>query len=275
MFTIKKTLSIFRYETNRFGINFLILFLIFFFNFTKTLKIERAILATDNNTMYIDFWPIVAKAWKKIGVKPTLALVAPENVNVDESFGEVIRFIPLKEVPTSEQAQVLRLLLPIYFEDEGCITSDMDMLPISKEFFIDSVKQYPDDSFIVYRDNAYHPQSRFPICYVAGKGKTFMEIFGIKDKDDIPRIMKKWHSFKYGWHTDEKILYRKVISWKKFETNCIKLGRKEINRIDRANHLKYKKNLISKNYYIDAHLLRPYKNYKKEIDQLAKDLNIE
>ncbi len=52
----------------------------------NALRLSRVILATDANSDYIEFWPIVAKAWKEIvGVKPTLALIAHKDVYIDES----------------------------------------------------------------------------------------------------------------------------------------------------------------------------------------------
>ncbi len=70
----------------------------------------------------MDFWPLVAKAWKKIvGIKPTLVFIAPADVEIDETVGEVIRFEPIPGIPTAQQAQVLRLLIPTLFEDEGII----------------------------------------------------------------------------------------------------------------------------------------------------------
>ena len=77
--------------------------------------LKRALVASDTNPMYIDFWPLVAKAWKKLGLQPTLALIAPPDFNVDTTCGDVIRFDPIPGIPTSFQAQVIRLLAPRIF----------------------------------------------------------------------------------------------------------------------------------------------------------------
>lgn len=101
-------------------------------------------------TSYFDFWPIVAKAWKRlIGIKSTLALITDKDVEVDEMVGDVIRFKPIPGVSTSLQSQLVRLMLPAYFEDEICIISDIDMIPISKSYHIDSAKELPEDVFVV------------------------------------------------------------------------------------------------------------------------------
>ena len=69
--------------------NILLFFLLFYPLYS--MKIDRVILSSDTNPYYLDFWPIVAKAWVKMGIKPTLALVGNEPVEIDESLGDIIR----------------------------------------------------------------------------------------------------------------------------------------------------------------------------------------
>jgi len=255
---------------------------IFFVNITYALKIDRVILSTDNNPMYIQFWPIVAKAWKEIvGIKPTLALIADESVMVDESLGDVIRFKPIEGVPTSLHAQVVRLLLPIYFEDEACLISDIDMIPLQKEYFIDSVAHIPEDHFVVYRNDWYGDNvKQFPMCYNLALGKTFKEVLGIESVSDIPGIIKKWHDLCFGWSTDEMMLYQYLTNWSHFNDRCTRLCHGAIKdirnngkRIDRADWL-YDEVLLKNGYYIDAHCLRPYETYKEEIDKVLQCLGL-
>lgn len=236
----------------------------------QPLVLQRVILATDANPDYIQFWPLAARFWRQIvGVRPTLALVADSSVVVDESLGDVIRFEPLPGIPTSLQAQVIRLLLPAYFEHDVCIISDIDMLPLNKQFFVDSVKHIPADCFVVYNDRASLRWKRFPMCYNAAKGKVFKEIFGIKSSDDIPALIRTWTALGHGWNTDELVLYEYLTRWSAYTTRCIKLGNTVSHRIDRSNWV-YNKVYIDKNYYRDAHLPRPYASHKKSIDELAR-----
>ncbi len=232
-------------------------------------KIDRVILSTDNNPMYIQFWDLIAKTWyERIGIKPTLALIAEKNITVDEILGDVIRFEPIPGIPTSLYAQVIRLLLPIIFEEEGCIISDIDMMPLNKKYFIDLVNDVPDDNFIVYRNKAYLYGNRYPMCYVAGKGKVFKQIFQIQTINQIPELVKLWHSLNLGWNTDEVLLYYYLNNWNEFQTKCTMLNHAVQPRIDR-DKWGYDTELIKLNYYIDAHLPRPYNEHKKEVDELA------
>jgi hypothetical protein len=251
---------------------FIVCFTALFKTTIKPFKIDRVILSanTDSELQYDKFWPLIAKSWKEIiGVKPTLAFIAPDNVMIDETLGDVIRFEPIPGIPTSLYAQVIRLLLPIYFEEDGCIISDIDMMPINKKYFIDLIASVPDDNFIVYRNKAYLYGNRYPMCYVAGKGKTFKEIFQIQSISQIPELVKFWHSLNLGWNTDEVLLYYYLNNWNKFKTKCTMMNHTVQPRIDR-DQWQYSEELIKLNYYIEAHLPRPYDKYKKEIDALAQ-----
>ena len=135
----------------------------------QALKLDRVILSTNDDPLYIEFWPIVAPIWTAMGLRPTLALIGDENCQIDESLGDVIRFSPILGVPESLQTQVIRLFLPCLFPDDGCLISDIDMLPISGSYFVDGAFACPDDGFVVYKDAAGYWERRFPMCYVAGR----------------------------------------------------------------------------------------------------------
>jgi len=239
------------------------------------IKIDRAIVSTNTNPMYLDFWPVVAKAWKKMGITPTLALIADDDVQIDESLGDVIRFKPIEGVSTAVHAQTIRLLLPAYFEDDVSIISDIDMLPLNKEYYVDSVKECPENAFVVYRPNPYPNQNLISMCYNAAKGSTFKEVFQINSIEDIPVIVKKWSTaLKNNHMTDEILLYHYLHKWKDYSARCVKLEDKlDGRRIDRGDW-QYDIKKLKQNYYVDSHMLRPYKKYKSEIDELATHIGL-
>jgi hypothetical protein len=245
----------------------------------NALKIDRVIVATDANPTYIHFWPLVAQAWKtKLGIKPTLVLVADQNTIVDETVGDVIRFTPLPNVPASFQAQTIRVLLPALFENDVCLTSDIDMLPLSSDYFNKAIEHVPSNCFVTYMNKAYPDgYPAFPICYNAARGKTFKEIFNMPpscNHETISLIIKQWHAAGLGWQTDERMLYDHLMKWKDAHTRFIPLNDNTgPRRVDRSNW-KYDKKLLDTNYYIDAHCLRPYPQHKKQIDQLLRDAQI-
>jgi hypothetical protein len=234
------------------------------------MTIDRVILATNNNENYIEFWPVVAKAWQKMGIRPTLGLIATSDVTVDETLGDVIRFEPIPGLAESTQAQAIRLLLPAYFPDDVCILSDIDMLPLNRDYFFNSVKEFPDDLFVVFKDRAYTLEMKqYPMCYNVAKGSTYAKVFQVKNVRHIQAIMQGWCALELGWNTDEKVMWQVLQRWNG-ETQKMKLlGHTVERRLDRAD---WRKELIEvRDYYIDCHMPRPYSQYKEEIDQVVRE----
>ncbi len=244
-------------------------------SFLEPMKLDRVILSTDANPDYIQFWPVVAKAWKKLtGVRPTLALIADANVQIDESLGDVIRFEPIPGVPTSMYAQAVRLLLPALFPDDTCIVSDIDMLPMTRSYFVDLIKNVPDTHFVIYRDRAYPPKFvQYPMCYVAAKGRVFGEVFHITSRDEIPTIICAWKELGYGWNTDELVMYQYLSRWSGFLNRTARFGHTGVQRLDRSRwHMN--DHLISSGHYTEAHMPRPYARYKNSIDRIITLLDL-
>ncbi len=239
------------------------------------LKIDRVILSTDNHPNYIQFWPLVARVWKeKMGIQPTLALIGDESVQVDTTLGDVIRFKPIPSVPTWFYAQTVRLLMPAYFPNDVCVISDIDMLPLNRDYFVNGVAGVTNpDAFVVFRDKAM--PNRFPMCYLAARGTIFQELFELASVADIPATVKEWFSFGMGWETDELLLHRVVTRWDKYLTHVVKLGygAQVQDRICRTSW-HYNAAELKKGSYVDAHLPRPYDKHKEKIDKLVKDLGL-
>ena len=41
-----------------------------------------------------------------------------------------------------------------YFPDDVCLTCDLDMLMINKDYFVNQIKKYNDDSLVIYSSDA-------------------------------------------------------------------------------------------------------------------------
>ncbi len=238
-----------------------------FFTHNVAFIIQRAIVSSDANPNYLEFWPLVAHAWKKMAIQPTLILIAGPEVVVDETVGDVIRFEPIPGIPTSLQAQVIRLLAPALFEDDICIISDIDMIPVDRDYFVKSAAPIPSDCFLVYRiiPDAW---KRVSMCYNAGKGHLFKEIFGINSADDIAYSIRQWAHKNLGYITDERMFYEYLMKWPRYKTHCKRLNHNNIKRLDKTKWI-YKLNEIAGNY-IDIHCPGPYQTRKAEIDLIMK-----
>lgn len=237
------------------------------------MKINRAIVSTNNNPDYYQCWPLVAKAWRNIGIEPTIAVIG--DINIDHSLGTVIKFPEIDGIESSFISQVTRFLVPILFPNDVCIIGDIDMIPLSREYFNKTIESISNEDFVVYSSDAYQDCVRYPMCYLAGKGFNFSAIVNINKLDLTTYIneIKHLHSLGLGWDTDELYFTNKLINWKNTTTKKLHLLNRgwpnsiAEHRIDRIAW-KININSLKSDTYIDAHLPRPLGDHTKSIKQI-------
>lgn len=246
-----------------------LLYCLLAFGSIQGFQIDRVILSTNDNPLYIEFWPVVARVWQSMGIRPTLALIGGSDCKVDDSLGDVIRFDPIPGVSEALQTQTIRLFLPALFPEEVCLISDIDMIPISKEYFEKGAEGCPDSAFLVYRDKIDdYWSTKYPMCYVAAKGKVFSAVFSVFSKQEIAQRVAHWAGFGYGWNTDELLLKQYVDEWEESGGMVVRLGHGVGNRLDRGSWT-FELDSIDIFNYIDCHCPRPYSDYKEAIDPIA------
>jgi len=233
------------------------------------MNIDYVVIGSNLNPLYLDFWPVISKVWKeKFSITPVLGLICDEDSDFIESdFGIVKKFKQIDNLDTGLQSQIVRLYLPKLLSG-NCLISDIDILPLSKKYFKDIPKLFNENDFVIF--SADNPEClatrQFPMCYVLGNSDKYKEIF---DLDlNWSDFCSHLNSFGWGWFTDQRYLYEKVIE-KKESCKFLKRGWQGLAnyRIDRA-YWRYDDNLIGDGYYIDSHLLRPYSQHKSEIDKI-------
>lgn len=235
------------------------------------MTIDYAIVSTDQNQMYKDFWPIVKNLWiNLIGIKPILVEISNCNEIIDQGDCIIHKFKEIDGINTGFQSQIARMYVTKFYQDKVCITSDIDMLPLSKHYFTNNIDEYNNEQLIIFSSDAYDNTNRYPICYNAAKGKLFNDI--MKFEDTFEEYCKKLLLFNWGWDTDE-LYFGKMVNEYKDQNKIIKLKRGwnngvAINRIDRSNWFYDIINLTNK-IYIDSHSLRPYSVYNQEIDKIV------
>ena len=272
------------------------------------MKIDKVIFSFDENPLYADFWSIQANLVKKIlDATPVLFLITDEESDFfSDEYGIVKKIDRNKcsNTPTSLQSQIIRMYGTKYFPDEVCLTADIDMLMIDRDYFINQIQNFGDDDLVIYDSLAYdenreedcknidwHCSDRYPICYIAGKGKTFNMV--LNTDVSFETYVERLEKFNLGWSTDE-IYFGRCINNSTFDFPIHKLIRgyephwrahKRINRHNFPVKLKYQNeidsqkrdglynlNLLREGYYIDAHCPRPYSEYKNEIDYFVEEV---
>lgn len=252
------------------------------------MKVDKVILGSTTHPFYLDFWPLVSKIWKiKFNIHPVLILIQDdENVKTTEEYGTVIYQKPIKDVPLNIQAQCCRYFYPRYEADTTWMISDIDMLPISKSYFIDSILNISDDKFVNL--NA-HSIAANPACYNIAKGKTFIEVLKLPETFEEYLFQTEWwkrgdvhrpdsgnSEFTcFNWCTDEQYSnemikkYHETVDSTKF-INPKRPGGYCARRIDRIAWNRWNRQQVIDEYMLDAHSIRPYSKHKQEIDSLVQ-----
>lgn len=155
---------------------------------------KYAVVATDNNPSYYFYAPIVSYFWSKLGyrtfiftvgdipdfVKQTARDVGGYFWKLDKDYLD--RLNPeFKKLPAGNMAAFSRLLAGMIVEPEDyLLMSDIDMIPLDKEFFDYTFPDSNTSNLEICGEDATtggYGTSRFTMCYVGGKGSAWNQLF--------------------------------------------------------------------------------------------------
>jgi hypothetical protein len=220
--------------------------------------------------MYSDFWSVVKNLWSNlVGIKPILVKISDTDEIIEDDECIIHNIKRINGIKTGLQSQIARMSVTKYYKDSVCLTSDIDMLPLSKSYFTSDIENLNNDSMVIFSSDAYEYIDRYPICYNAAKGSLFTEILqlDVSFEEYCNRLL----GFDWGWNTDE-LYFGKMVQSYPYQNKIIKLNRGWISGVakDRLDRIKWDYNLNNiKNRFIDSHSLRPYSAHKKEIDKIV------
>jgi hypothetical protein len=249
------------------------------------MKIDYSIHSSDSNSFYLDFWPLVSKVWKlKFNVEPILIYIDKnQDIEIDETYGTVIRIKEIDGIPNYLQNLWVRYWYPINFPDKVSIISDIDMFPLSEEYFIDSIKSISDDKYVHLNpatDKLPHPLS-LPSCYHVAKGSKFQEVLKLPNnwEDSISELYKTGLGSDHGghlsgkdrWAADERYATIKINNYEN-PNDVVLINRRDGQSAHRIDRYDWSYSVENFKNYIDSHSVRPYATYKKEIDFLLEKI---
>jgi hypothetical protein len=244
------------------------------------MKVGTILTATDLNPLYCDFIPIFVEAWNKLVPEADICIVMIAN-DIPErlrSYSNYIKLVsPIDGIHTGFQAQCIRLLYPrIIQRNEGVLITDMDMIPLSRKYYVDSVANLPENAFVLYRDDCLPHQ--IAMCYNIATPSIWKEVFGT---NDTAEELKAWYEGTGydgipggpGWGTDQGILVHKFNNWNGHKI-ILNDRMTDFHRLDRLYHADFfssenRTNLasiIGMEHYADFHCFRPYADYKEQND---------
>jgi len=237
------------------------------------MKLKTALTACNENPMYLDFWPQVHYAWTHLQVRPIMVLVADRIPDHIEYPNDIVLFKPLgPNISTAWTAQVVRIFYPSLIETkDAVIISDIDMVPMNKDFFHNAIKNVRDDTFFCYRD-VLRNEDMLPICYNAATQKTWQRMNLVSDIQQLRQAMiQLYNTSEDRWTTDQEELLRLVLEAQKLGMPFI--GKQDdedpkFYRLDREN-----KSLLSGAPYgavpySDFHMLRPQSTFRDKNAEL-------
>ena len=280
------------------------------------MKINKAIFGVDDS-YFLEFWPIQAKICKELlGIEPVLFYICDEDSDFYHDGNGMVKKI--KKVINNQNGNVIntgllacivRMYGTKYFPDEVCLTCDLDMLMINKDYFVNHIEKYDNDSLVIYSSDAYDlnrpeavelfknqpfpfTQEMYNYPYNAAKGKVFNQILNTDCtfEEFVNRHANYKPGYNFMWMIDE-FYFADCVNNKNHGIEVHKLKRGYTSpwiadrRIDRGNfpvqlewegeiefqnkYGVYDEQKLRDGYYIDANCCRPYSKYKDEIDKLV------
>lgn len=234
------------------------------------MKIQKAIMSVDDNPLYSDFWFPVSKVWKlRFNIEPVLIYFGEKEL--DTTYGSVIETEAIEDIPLYLQTQWARFWYTTTEPETTFIISDIDMFPISHKYFINQLENIDENKYV----HLYGNHRPLPVCYHVAKGKQFKKILNLEDSFEAS--MRTLYSFEARTPTHmgfdkwglEEAYSTKIIENSEHKDDLIFLSRRG-ERIDRSNWTYNPELLKKEDYYIDSHSVRPYEEYKLEIENLVE-----
>jgi hypothetical protein len=152
-------------------------------------------------------------------------------------FGEVIRVKENPEIPSGNWAKLARWWLYFKYEDELGIVSDMDMLPLQRDYFTELPGDYNSDKHLILKGTYDMSQSgKFPGCYMMATGKVWKDILKPDEYEDIFEWARQYYNYRlydhkealttpYSIFSEESLMRAVVLQWDPYGEKTIRLTR--------------------------------------------------
>ena len=247
------------------------------------MKSDLVIHSSDSNPMYLDFWPLVSKVWAiRFGLRPLLVYIDEDHtIPIDTTYGDVMKMKPVRDIPVYLQCLWVRYWIPTQFPDRICMVSDIDMFPVSQNYFVDMIANVPDDKYVHL--NASHEY--LPSCYHVAKGSLFKKVLRLHDQwEDSIRMLNslavapneynssiEFLKDKQQWGIDETYAGECVRNYP--DSSLFVLFNRTHMRIDRS-YWRWTEIEIKEDVFADSHSIRPYRDPENtaRIDALVDSL---
>lgn len=255
----------------------------------------RVILSSNVNPKYLQFWPLVSYAWKKLfNMQPWLALVVDDYDEAEAygmhplmAHGNIVVYTAIKDIPECNQAKVARYFLASKWNDNSVVmTNDMDLLPLQTAYGDSLFKQRPAGHLMTIGSELYTgpEKGKFTAGYLTAESsvwrslvnpsnlewdgfiKSFVGMKKFDHKEDIARNV--FHEDPDTF-SDESLL-RALLSINPVPMIRLPIGfwPYTLRALDRSNW-QFDPKKLADGTYVEAHLLRPWSSYETQLQPLV------
>lgn len=238
----------------------------------------EVISASNENPHYLEFVPTYIDFWLAVNAKSDITFVPRVFLIMDEIPPDLERYkvyltlVKINDFDSTFAAQNIRTLGTIDSICDFVITSDIDMIPLSSEFFtlLTKIAEANRSSFVIGRNVLSHGQ--FPICYNIASPLIWARLIGenlvqMKLGDRVLRLGSELNgSGNYagskggsGWYFDQEFLFSQVKrNLEPKEVIALNDSDTGHRRLDRTRHRGFVPifliPIIARGYYADYHL---------------------
>lgn len=250
---------------------------------------DRVILSCDKNPKFLEFWPVVARAWSKLfGVRVHLAFVGDASEFPDKlrGYGSVYFFPAIDGIPIANQAKVARYFLASWMGDDSVVMiNDVDLLPLSKDYVNTLLGNRPEGALVTLGSELYRDaeNGKSMAGYLTAEARVFRALvnpkelrwqdwvssfIGLKHFDHKEDISNPLSSENPDCFSDESLLrYFQWLNPVPVENRRMPFWPYTEQALDRADW-KFDPQKLKDGVYKEAHLPRPYSENKHRIQPL-------
>jgi hypothetical protein len=188
------------------------------------MELGHVVVSGNDHPKYFRFVPVFSAAWRYFYPNIKLHIIytglSPINLNFLHQYFDVVEHLPLKIFKDSVLgAQVSRIYYPALIDsDQFVVTTDIDLIPLSSNYYLNVIQEFDEKSFIVMR-NVIAQYKELPIGYNLATSSTWRDVFGVlnhkqftaKIYSDLRWVRHDGQHGGKGWNHDQRQLWRFVI----------------------------------------------------------------
>lgn len=251
----------------------------------------RVVLSCDDNPKFLDFWPLVRRAWTVVfKVEPILALVGSDPFQ-SSPIGNTYYLKTAEGVPIQNQGKVARYWLASHFNDQKTtLINDIDLMPLTKQLVSYLLFGRPSGALATLGSELYTgPEAgKFMAGHVTTEASSWRKLVnpsnlaweewvrsfvGIKKFDHKEDISRTVPSEDPDCFSDESLL-RYLLSVNPIPTHhkCMPFWPYSERALDRADW-QFDAGRLARGDYVEAHLPRPRQEHADKIEPLITYLD--